>query len=685
MLYPQHIFVRIENMALRDAGKKINTILSRKTDRKLIEFESKSDIIIHNILDPDFADSPGLTDKKKVLNSRSKKSISKIKKGRKMKKVTLFLVLFIVLGLSVFAQSDFTPETKTGLNSNRNVSGNENQYSTFDNPSTVPQQLMDEYIAAKNSRNEALKLKLGREIEKYLTKPVINSYLNDFVTIPAQEPPYNPDWYDNDIMVSSTDVASSGGYRQIELKQGEDGWMYLAVNRRNVPNYNGYLSLYRSSNGGANWVNIVNYASAGNYYGSITMLVESRNNTVADSTRLLIYLNFSPNSNMNDASVICCSVRRNGGGSYVNTVASPSAGNRFVYPTSCSDGMYFASATYMHLVLREETNAGTYVALKHFRSVDWGVNHSAGTLNTIVNDKYPASAFSIETGSDSIYIAVEREVSANEREIRLIATTDMPTDNFNVRYITDADPGTVYERPDISILQRAVNQPQHILVTSTKNDRAVYHFSQDGGASWTIDANLGLANQSVDYTSCNSDSLTAGGSYFIAAYVDLNGDSVSVRRGVLGSMGALQHKVNTNNSSGVLAPSCAVYKEGSEKYSAYSYAGFGPSNVYYNMQSLITGITQINNSIPGSFKLSQNYPNPFNPTTNIEFSLPNSSLVKLVVFDILGREIGTLINEQLKAGVYKADWNAANHPSGVYFYKITAEGFSETKKMLLVK
>jgi Secretion system C-terminal sorting domain len=665
--------------------RKLNIAVRRKTGREQIEVESKSDIIIHNILDPDFTDGSPAAGKIKVLKTNNKIINSKSKKGKKMKKVTMFLVLFLILGLSVFAQSDFTSETKTGLNSNRRVSGNENSITIVDKPSSIPQNLLNEFIAPKNNRNEEQKILLGKEIDRYLTKPVMGTFNNDIETIPAQDPPFNPDWYDSDIMVTNSEIVSTSGFRQIELKQGEDGWMYMAVNRSFVPDYNGYVSLYRSSNGGASWANIINYASASNYYGSVTLLVESRNNTVADSTRLIIYFNLSPSANMNDASVFCCSVRRNGTASYAGTVGSPAAGNRFVYPTSCSDGMYFSGATYMHLILREETNSGTYVALKHFRSVDWGVTHSVGTLNTISNDKFPASAFSIETGTDSIYIAVEREISANEREIRLVATTDAPTDNFRVRYVTDAAPGTLYQRPDISIQQRAVTQPQHILVTSTKNNRAVYHFSQDGGASWTVDASLGLANQLVDYTSCNSDSLTAGGSYFIAAYVDMNGDSVSVRRGILGLMGTLQHKVNTNSSSGVISPSCAIYREGSEKFSAYSYAGYGPSKVFYNMQSLITGITQINSSIPAKFNLSQNYPNPFNPVTNIEFSLPNSSAVKLVVFDILGKEIGTLINEQLKAGVYKADWNAANHPSGVYFYRLTAGGFTETKKMLLVK
>jgi hypothetical protein len=97
------------------------------------------------------------------------------------------------------------------------------------------------------------------------------------------------------------------------------------------------------------------------------------------------------------------------------------------------------------------------------------------------------------------------------------------------------------------------------------------------------------------------------------------------------------------------------------------------------------GIQQISSEVPKEFSLSQNYPNPFNPTTNIEFSITKSSFVNLTVFDASGREVETLMNGNLKAGTYNADWNAGKYTSGVYFYRITAGDYTETKKMILVK
>jgi hypothetical protein len=85
------------------------------------------------------------------------------------------------------------------------------------------------------------------------------------------------------------------------------------------------------------------------------------------------------------------------------------------------------------------------------------------------------------------------------------------------------------------------------------------------------------------------------------------------------------------------------------------------------------------------FSLSQNYPNPFNPSTTIEFSIGSHGTVSLRVFDLGGRELATLVNETRKPGSYSVQWNAARFPSGVYLYRLQANGRDETKRLLLVK
>lgn len=97
------------------------------------------------------------------------------------------------------------------------------------------------------------------------------------------------------------------------------------------------------------------------------------------------------------------------------------------------------------------------------------------------------------------------------------------------------------------------------------------------------------------------------------------------------------------------------------------------------------GITPISSGVPRDYRLEQNYPNPFNPVTNINFSIPKAGLTSIKIYDILGRLVSTLFEEQLTAGSYKADWNASQMPSGIYIYRIVSGSFTESRKMIMVK
>jgi hypothetical protein len=99
----------------------------------------------------------------------------------------------------------------------------------------------------------------------------------------------------------------------------------------------------------------------------------------------------------------------------------------------------------------------------------------------------------------------------------------------------------------------------------------------------------------------------------------------------------------------------------------------------------LSGIIPISNEVPASYNLSQNYPNPFNPVTKINFALPKSGLVTLKIYDILGKEVALLLNETRNAGTYSFEFNASNLSSGIYFYKLESNGFTDIKKMMLVK
>ena len=106
---------------------------------------------------------------------------------------------------------------------------------------------------------------------------------------------------------------------------------------------------------------------------------------------------------------------------------------------------------------------------------------------------------------------------------------------------------------------------------------------------------------------------------------------------------------------------------------------------YWYDNDLVTNITCEKEILPSKYSLSQNYPNPFNPNTTIKYSIPNASKVRLTLFNLLGEEVTTLVNEEKIPGNYSVEFNASALTSGVYFYQLKAGEFMSVKKMMLLK
>jgi len=112
--------------------------------------------------------------------------------------------------------------------------------------------------------------------------------------------------------------------------------------------------------------------------------------------------------------------------------------------------------------------------------------------------------------------------------------------------------------------------------------------------------------------------------------------------------------------------------------------GYGKVDAYKSISGITTGIEN-ESVIPLQYSLYQNYPNPFNPSTTIKFYLPKRDFVKLQVYDLLGKEVATLVDGELNEGVHTVNFNAAGLASGIYFYRFSNSTFTETKKMQLLK
>ncbi len=180
-------------------------------------------------------------------------------------------------------------------------------------------------------------------------------------------------------------------------------------------------------------------------------------------------------------------------------------------------------------------------------------------------------------------------------------------------------------------------------------------------------------------------------SYRFQSYLSNNVYNGTLTMNVLGSNRSV--KGYANGSNGSATAFLYYFAEGIGPL-GYSYCLDWGEGVYLNGcvingvvygDTIMTAVTQISTEVPDNFLLKQNYPNPFNPTTKINYQLKNADFVTHKVFDVMGKEVSTLVKENQKAGSYEVTFDAAALPAGVYYYRLIVNGFSEVKKMSLVK
>jgi hypothetical protein len=203
----------------------------------------------------------------------------------------------------------------------------------------------------------------------------------------------------------------------------------------------------------------------------------------------------------------------------------------------------------------------------------------------------------------------------------------------------------------------------------------VYNYSLSNGCQWSpndimMDSLSARLNDTIRYN--------CGASYKICSDTNMRLLFGSLRRTKnfrLGNNGIIYVK-----DFGIME----FYTQSGNNFYVENLIGCIINGILYGDTSL-TGINQISLEVPDKFSLEQNYPNPFNPSTKIKFQILKSGIVKLAVFDVLGREIQVLVNQLLSPGTYEADFDGSNLPSGVYYYKLESEEFSVTKKMVVLK
>ena len=187
-------------------------------------------------------------------------------------------------------------------------------------------------------------------------------------------------------------------------------------------------------------------------------------------------------------------------------------------------------------------------------------------------------------------------------------------------------------------------------------------FSTDNGSSW-ISKSTGLASLYIYDLAVSGSTLIAGTGYGV--YISTNNGNTWVEKNQGFTNVPIAYSVAASNG--------------------YVFAGTDGQYVFRRTVSEIISIIKISNSIPYLYTLEQNYPNPFNSMTSIKYEIPEGGLVKLSVYDMLGREAAMLVNEQQGAGSYRVSFDASGLNSGVYFYRLSAGNFTTSKKLTVIK
>jgi len=250
--------------------------------------------------------------------------------------------------------------------------------------------------------------------------------------------------------------------------------------------------------------------------------------------------------------------------------------------------------------------------------------------------------------------------------------------NAGVQMWAMAYPGGSYDEASSIV----VKDPDNIYVTGgltvgSSSDFLTIKYNSLGVQQWTRAFN-GTAN---GYDKANAIALDRNGNIYITGSSNNGGSVFDYATLKYDNAGNLLWNVRYNDGSSNCTPTALVVDTSNNFYVTGS-----SGNKFMTLKySQLTGIISNNNNIPDKFSLSQNYPNPFNPTTNIGFRIADFGFVSLKIFDITGKEVQTLVDKSLQPGSYEVTWDASNMPSGVYFYKLTAADFSETKRMVLIK
>lgn len=553
-------------------------------------------------------------------------------------------------------------------------------------------QLWRQIVAAKKANNGELHARLLEQYHSEFAHKV--SIMDDTVEKPqaalisSNPTGHAPEWGLNDVLVHAgpigTPLVGGANQRTIQIEADTSGNLYAGV----LNQARDTLSLYKSTDFGLNWnrINYVYWSGGSRKWQAFDMFVADTANgmfkigVVATATLASDY----------DGQVWWLSFNDNGSGFRAAQIQGRPQGRGFINPAIVSDAYDWApSISYWYVAYQSVDSAsGVGNAAIAALSSNWGDTWQLDSARAGFND------FDLDIdynfGADTIHVLLTNDITPTNPNLRVrsISLGDFATSaswsQANVAGTAD---------PEYGGCLASNRQTDELAVTYTKeesgNQNIYYTYNSTGKTGitfWTLDNALSAKanNESRARIHCQEEQ----GAYRIAYVSSGGGRDTVIYTSSFDITNFVQHQVvnEDKGASSSTAPDVVGFPSSSGGYNGgVIFAGFGPTNAYYDGSNIVVGIDEQKPSIAGTFDLSQNFPNPFNPTTQIRFTIPSSERVTIILFDLLGRKVATLVDEPYSAGTFTVTLDASKLPSGTYFYRMEAGQFRTTKKMLLLK
>ncbi len=446
------------------------------------------------------------------------------------------------------------------------------------------------------------------------------------------------------------------------------------------------LAFFKSTDKGFTWSNFINIYAGSNlrYQGFDIAITDTANS----KWKIGIVVSLTSSSGSGYNGQIAYGDMFEDGSDFSSTIIEmPTGSTGCVSPAIISDGYdYSPGNSYWYIAYqRVDTSSGLTQSVIAALSSNGGTSWLLDTARSGFND-YQLDIDYSRTDTFYVYVLLTNNVTPSNENLRLryINLSNFGTASNWLQY--NLANTTNPEFDGCMAVNRATNQIAIVHTTTDgTNQNIEYAYSLNGKVPFTQNVPLANASNNEQRASIQSPENQSG--VFRVAYISKGTvDTVLYRNTTnIGSNFSSATVVSrVNYSSGIVNPSVCGFSNPPGFSGGVIYAGFGPNNLYFNSSNLVTDVEDSFVSLE-DYALYQNYPNPFNPVTKIVWQSPLSGWQTLKVYDILGNEVATLVNEYKEAGRNEIEFDASKLSSGLYIYTLKTNGFISTKKMMLIK